>query len=229
MDSTGSRRQLTSPTDRARAVRHAAYAVALVASPLLLFVGTLLNPAVGGIGAGATNIARNAAANPALNQVHIGLYLALTFLLPAAMLGLIVLAIPRAPWLGTIGGALGLIGWLPWAALVAQDDLTFRMAQAGGGAALVALWNGFTTDWAMGTLTWLYVACHLLAFVLLGVALARSRVIPPWAAWALVLTSPVTMVAFPTHQPVLLHLAAALLFAGSVPAALAVWRRREWC
>jgi uncharacterized protein YhhL (DUF1145 family) len=211
----------------ARAFRHAVYAASMLLAPILLIPGTLFNPAVGGIAAGAKNIAANVAADPTTNQLHLGIYVLETFLLPLGILGLAGLALRRSPWLATIGGGLGLIGWLPWSALTAQDDLTFRMAQLGGDAQLVDLWNRFTTDWAMGVLTLIYVLCHLAAFVVLGVALGRARVIPWWAGWALILTSPITIIAFPAHQPGLLYLVAALWVAGSLPAALAVWRNRE--
>ena len=112
----------------ARVLRHAVYAAAMLLAPILLLPGTFLNPAVGGIGAGAANIAANAAADPTSNQLHIAIYLVETFLLPVGVLGLAGLALRRSPWLATIGGGLGLIGWLPWSALVAQDDLIFQMA-----------------------------------------------------------------------------------------------------
>jgi hypothetical protein len=198
----------------------------MLLAPILLIPGTLFNPAVGGIGAGAANIAANAAADPGTNELHVAVYVVETFVLPASVLGLAGLALRRSPWLATIGGGLGLIGWLPWSALVAQDDLTFQMAQMGSGPQFVELWNRFTTDGAMGTLTLIYVLCHLVAYVVLGIALGRARVIPGWAAWSLALTSPITLVAFPTHLHELLYLVIALWFVGSLPAALAVWRSR---
>ena len=198
----------------------------MLLAPALLIPGTLFNPAVGGIGAGAANIAANAAADPTTNQLHIAVYVLETFVLPASVVGLAGLALRRSPWLATIGGGLGLIGWLPWSALAAQDDLTFQMAQMGGGPLFVELWNRFTTDRTMGALTLIYVICHLSAYVLLGIALGRARIIPPWAAWSLVLTSPITLIAFPTHLHKLLYLVIALWFVGSVSAALAVWRSR---
>ena len=198
----------------------------MLLAPALLIPGTLFNPAVGGIGAGAANIAANAAADPTTNQLHIAVYVLETFVLPASVVGLAGLALRRSPWLATIGGGLGLIGWLPWSALAAQDDLTFQMAQMGGGPQFVELWNRFTTDRTMGALTLIYVICHLSGYVLLGIALARARIIPPWAAWSLVLTSPITLIAFPTHLHELLYLVIALWFVGSVPAAVAVWRSR---
>ena len=198
----------------------------MLLAPALLIPGTLFNPAVGGIRAGAANIAANAAADPTTNQLHIAVYVLETFVLPASVVGLAGLALRRSPWLATIGGGLGLIGWLPWSALAAQDHLTFQMAQMGGGPQFVELWNRFTTDRTMGALTLIYVICHLSGYVLLGIALARARIIPPWAAWSLVLISPITLIAFPTHLHELLYLVIALWFVGSVPAAVAVWRSR---
>ena len=217
-------RSQQSSTDAARTFRGRAYALSTILAAALLVPGTLLNPAVGGIGAGAANIAANAAADPTSNQLHIAIYVVETFLLPLGILGVAALAIQRSPWLGTIGAGLGLFGWLPWSALAAQDDLTFRIAQMGGCPELVQLWNRFTTDWAMGVLTLVYVICHLLAFVVLAVALLRAGAIPGWAAWALALTTPVTIVAFPTHEQRLLYLVAALWIVGSVPVAVSLWR-----
>jgi hypothetical protein len=97
-----------------------------------------------------------------------------TFLLPVSVLGLAGLAVGRSPWLATIGGGLGLIGWLPWSALAAQDDLTFQMAQMRDGGQFIELWNHFTTDGPMGTLTLIYIVCHLVAYVILGIALGRA-------------------------------------------------------
>jgi hypothetical protein len=222
---SGTRSEL--PSDSApRVLRHAVYAAAMLLAPILLLPGAFLNPAVGGIGAGAANIAANAAADPTSNQLHIAIYLVETFLLPVSVIGLAGLALRRSPWLATIGGGLGLVGWLPWSALVAQDDLTFQMAQNGSGPQFVDLWNRFTTDGTMGSLTLVYVVCHLAAYVALGIALGRAGVIPAWAAWALALTSPITIIAFPTHVHELLYLVGVLWFVGSVPAALAVWRNR---
>ena len=219
----------TLPRDTAaapRAVRHAVYAATMLLAPVLLLPGTVLNPAVGGIGAGAANITANAAADPTTNQLHIALYVVETFVLPVSVLGLAGLALPRSPWLATIGAAFGLLGWLPWAALAAQDDLTFQMARMGGGPEFVELWNRFTTDPAMGSLTLIYVVCHLVAYVVLGIALGRAGVIPAWAAWSLALTSPITVLAFPTHVHWLLYVVIGLWLAGSLPAAQAVWRNR---
>jgi hypothetical protein len=211
----------------ARAFRWRVYAVATLLAPVLLVPGALFNPAVGGIGAGAANIAANGTADQFTNQIHIAIYVLETFLLPLGIFGFATLALPRSPWLATIGGGLGLFGWLPWSALAAQDDLTFRMAQLGGTPEFVTLWNRFTTDWAMGTLTLVYVIGHLVAFVVFAIALRRAEAIPSWAAWALALTSPVTVIAFPSHEQRLLYAVAALWTAGALPVARALWNGPE--
>jgi hypothetical protein len=215
-----------SSASRARTMRHALYAVSILLAPLTVLAGSRLNPAIGGIGAGAANIAANVTADAATNELHVVLYAIDTFLLPLSVLGLAGLALARSPWMATIGGGLGLIGWLPWSALVAQDDLTFQMAQLGGDARFIDLWNRFTTDPVMGGLTLLYVIGHLFVYILLGAALGRARLIPLWAAWALMLTSPITIVAFASRTHLLLDVVAVLWFVGSIPAAVAVWRDR---
>jgi hypothetical protein len=208
----------------ARAFRKTVFVASILLAPVVLIPGTIFNPAVGGIGAGAANIAANVAADPTTNQLHIAVYVLETFLLPLSALGLAWLAIRRSPWLATIGGGLGLFGWLPWSALAAQDDLTYQMAQMGGDQRFVALWNRFTTDGTMMFYLLEYVIGHLLAYVVLAIALRRARVIPAWAAWALALTSPLTVASFATRQHALLYVVLAFWIAGSIPAAYAAWR-----
>lgn len=210
------------------AVRRAAFAAAIVLAPIVLAVGTIFNPANGGIGAGAADIAANARANPFANQVHVLAYVLDSFLLPVSVVGLAGLALRRSAWLGTIGGALGLIGWLPFAALAAQDDLTFRMAEMGGGSLIVGLWDRFTTDGTMLGFLLVYVVCHLVAYVILPIALWRGGLIPGWAAWAMALTSPITIAGFATRQIAIVGvLVCAMLLAGSLPAARAIRRTAD--
>src|SRR6266566_1276671 len=96
----------------ARALRRAVFALSILLAPVLLIPGTLFNPAIGGIGAGAANLEANRTADPVTNQLHLLIYDIETFLLPLSVLGLAGLAVHRSPWLATIGGGLGLIGWL---------------------------------------------------------------------------------------------------------------------
>jgi hypothetical protein len=213
------------PARSAETLRRTVYAASIVLAPLVFVPGTIFNPAIGGIGAGAANLAANAGANPLTNQLHVAAYVLLSFLLPVSVLGMAGLAMRRSPWLATIGGGLGLLGWIPFAALTAQEDLTYQMAQIGDSPQLAALWNRFTTGRTMMTFLLVYVVCHLLAYVILPIALRRGRFIPAWAAWAMALTSPVTIAAFATRQTAVLGLViCALLIASSIPVAYAVWK-----
>ena len=75
-------------------------------------------------------------------------------------------------------------------------------------------------------IAWLFG--HLLGYVLLGIALARARVIPLWAA-SLIIASPPLMgpIAYGTGLGLLQVLGFVLVFIGSVPAALAMLRVRD--
>jgi multidrug transporter EmrE-like cation transporter len=73
-----------------------------------------------------------------------------------------------------------------------------------------------------------YVVAHLVAYVLLGIALTRARAVPRWAGWSLIASSPVTMAAFvPPGRPVATVGIAglALLLIGSIPASRAMLSR----
>ncbi|RAQ94058.1 hypothetical protein A4R35_00840 [Thermogemmatispora tikiterensis] len=63
---------------------------------------------------------------------------------------------------------------------------------------------------------------HLLGYVLLGIALIRSRVIPLWAAILIIAGLPFQAAGYGTHQGVLQLVCFALIFLGSIPAALAM-------
>jgi hypothetical protein len=66
------------------------------------------------------------------------------------------------------------------------------------------------------------------AYVLFGVALRQARVVPAWAAWCLIASSPVTIAAFVlpgdvgTVGRVVGDLGLFLLLVGSLPAARAI-------
>lgn len=100
-------------------------AVAIVGGPLGFLLGGLLAPAVHN--SGRSTIAANAAANPVINATHLAAFAVASFLLPIGAAGLAYLAYRRTPWLPTIGGLLGVAGWLPFAALTALDGLAATM------------------------------------------------------------------------------------------------------
>lgn len=183
---------------------------------------------------GAASIAANAVANPLTNQAHLLFGILATLCLPIGFLGMALLAMRRTPWLGTICLVLAIPAWAPLCAFIALDALTYDMAQMGGGSLFVALWNHFSNDSVMFPYLVIYAAGHLIATVLLGIALGRGRIIPLWASVALILSAPLTIIFFPfatiasrTHLPFLdfllnLHLVTILLTIGCLPAALSM-------
>jgi hypothetical protein len=72
----------------------------------------------------------------------------------------------------------------------------------------------------MGSYLIVYVVGHLVAYVLLGAALLRGRVIPRWAAWSMIASSPLTILAFalPGSPRATGAVALSLLVLGSLPA-----------
>src|SRR6266542_3377640 len=115
-------------------------------------------------------------------------------------------------------GAIGLAGLAypraPWLATIAASaDLLDR----------------FSTDAVMGSYLIVYIVGHLVAYVLLGIALRRARVLPGWAAWSMIASSPLTLAAFvlPGSPRAIGGIALALLVVGSLPAArtMATWHR----
>jgi hypothetical protein len=205
-----------------RKVQRVFFAAGIVLAPLTLTLYATLAPQFRGGGSAA--IAANMATNVTTNQLHLVFGVATGFLLPIGFLGMAILAMKRSPWLATLGGMLGLVGWLPWAPLIALEALTYDMAQMGGGAQFVALWDRFNGDGVMTFFLFFYIVCHLISAVLLGIALGRARVVPWWSAWALVISSPITMIAFAVHNVILFYIVYALFIINGLPTAFAMLR-----
>jgi hypothetical protein len=201
-------------------------AAAIVGGPLGYLLGGLLAPAIHT--SGPSTIEAYAAANPAANTAHLVAFVLASFMLPVGAVGLAYLAYTRTPWLSTIGGLLGVVGWLPFSALAALDDLASTMAQLPNNSSYASLLDQFTNDAVMNTYLVVYVVCHLVAYVLFGIALRRAGVIPLWAALVMIASSPLTIAAFAFHGGGRLTVGATaltLLLIGSIPAAHAMAAR----
>ena len=202
-------------------------AICMFLPPLLLILelstAGILNPANG----------HEAIANFATISSPIGLHFALviiaSLLFVFGFLGMAWLAMSRSPWLASIGGALSLMGTMTFAVFIAQDDMTYDMAQLGSSTSYVALWDRFNGDIVMTVYLVLFIVGIVLGPLLLGIALGRARVIPLWAASVLVLSRLILIIAFPAHidSRYVDPISYALLFLGSIPAALAMLRFRK--
>ncbi len=196
----------------------AAAAVAVVGGPLAFDLGGVLAPAIHDTA--ASTIAGNATANQALNTAHLVAFVLASYLLPIGAVGLAWLTYPRAPMLSAVGGLLALVGWAPFSALTALDDLAVRMTEQPG-ASYAPLLDRFTTDAVMTSYLLIYILAHLIAYVLLGAAMLRTRTLPRWTGWAVIASSPLTVLAFalPFSPRLIGGIAIGLLALGSVPPA----------
>jgi len=179
-----------------------------------------------------TPLIASAMAGPTGNTLHFIGAIAASFFLPLGYLGMSLLGMRRAPWLATSSAALSLIGWIPWPALMGLDALASDINQLGRTAQFAALWTHFNGDPVMTIYLLIYIIGHLLSAVVIGFMLGRLHLVPAWAAWAFALTSPLTIVIILVHslvfQDVLKYLVCALWILGAIPAALTMFKNKDW-
>lgn len=208
------------------------FALCIILAPLLVSGWFALCPQYGDPGCpGGHHLAilvAYRAANPLLLNIFLFLNLVIPYLYPLSYIGLGLLSMQRSPWLSTIGIVCGFIGSIPWGAFADQSFLLNAMAHLGHDtvfATLVNVYFSFNPEAYVMAAGW--VVGHLLGYVFLGIALARARVIPQWAAWLIVASAPLMgPIAYGTGLGILQVLGYVLVFIGSIPAALAMLKFR---
>lgn len=167
------------------------------------------------------------AMNPQLMQTFLFLSLIIPFLYPLSYIGLGMLAMKRSPWLATLGMASGFAAGIVWGVIADQIAVLYGMAQIGTNPLFVYVENHVFANWMTLAFGAFWVIGHQLGYVLLGIALVRVRVIPPWAA-TLIIMSVLVMgpIAYGTNQGLLQILGYVLVFIGSLPAAFAMLKAR---
>jgi hypothetical protein len=83
------------------------------------------------------------------------------------------------------GTALSFVSMLGAGYLLAQDVVIQAAAAQPDHATAVGVVSAFEHSAVMTGVTVLYLAGHLIGFILLGIALVRSRAVPAWAGIAL--------------------------------------------
>ncbi len=209
-----------------RKLQHAFFAACLILGPFFTILEVVFNPSRSAAGStGSAVIAANITANAGTNLWHLLFGMLAVFLFPFGTLGMTMLVMRRSPWLATIGGFLALTGLFAFIVFAGQEELSYLMAQMGGGAQLVALWDRFNTDPLITAYLYIFIIGHLIGPMLLGIALGRTHMIPAWAAWAIILRSPIQVVGFLTHIGLAIEIVTyGLLLIGSIPVALALLR-----
>ncbi len=175
-------------------------------------------------------ITTSATVGATANLLHFVSGFAASFFLPLGYLGMALLGMRRSPWLATISAMLGFLGWIPFAALVGIDDLAYDIALRGSNPQLAALWTYFNGDPLMNAYLLVYAAGHLLSTMLLGILLGRTRLIPIWAIWALIVSSPLTIIAFidgQHYRSIVAPIVCVLLLLGCLPATFAMAKNKD--
>ncbi len=166
------------------------------------------------------------AANPMLLQLFLFFNVIVPYLYPLSYVGLGRLAMPRSPWLATFGIVFGWVGSVPWGFIADTMFQASTAARLGQDATYALLVKSYFSGPAILTVAAGWVLGHLLAYVLLGAALLRARVIPAWAGWMIILSAPLMgPLAYGTGLGVLQVLGYLLVFVGSLPAARAMLQR----
>lgn len=162
-----------------RKFHRACLAACIVLAPLVVFLGFAFDP-TGGVLPGPSQIfADYQAASPLRIQLFLFFNAVTPYFFPLSFLGLGLLAMRRSPWLATIGIACGLVGTLQWGFFVGLEALGDVITNS---ATYVKVFHGLSTEGVIVFLQYAWVVGHLLGYVLLGIALGRTRAIPLWAA-----------------------------------------------
>jgi hypothetical protein len=160
----------------------AAAVICLVAGPLGQLAQYLVTPVDEGASASA-QVSAAAAHGPAMSAAVV-LDVLLLLLLPAVLYAGIVAGGTRSR-LAVAGTALSFVSMLGAGYLLAADVVVRSAAAQPARATAVAVVAGFENSGVVTGLTVLYLAGHVAGFILLGIALIRSRAVPAWAGAAL--------------------------------------------
>jgi hypothetical protein len=224
-------RQVADADPLYRQLHRAFFAVCLLLAPLTLALWFGLCP-TGAADASCPDqggslavFAAFRAMNPQLMQLFLLLSLVAAYVSPCSYIALGRLAMKRAPWLATLGVACGFAGSIVWGPIAGQIALLFGMAQIGANPIFVTIEEHYYSNWTTLAFAIGWALGHLLGYALLGVALARARVVPQWAAWLLVVSALVIgPIAYGTGLGQLQILGYGLVFVASAPAAFATFK-----
>lgn len=214
-----------------RKLHRAFFAVCLLLAPLCVSLWFGLCPEYGNpacpVGTSATLVAFRAA-HPLLLQLFFVVTFISAYIYPLSYIGLGRLAMNCSPWLSTIGIACGFAGSVVWSLFAGESLWINSLAHLGFDTQFPMLGKAYVANWVVFVMHGGWVIGHLLGYVLLGIALVRTRMIPLWAAW-LIVASALLMgpIAYGTGLGLLQVLGYVLVFIGSVPAAFAMLKGRD--
>lgn len=154
-----------------------------------------------------------------------------TYLFPVGLLAMAWLAMRRAPWWASSAMLVVFIGVFPFPAFNAQNALYWDLARIGSYPVFSTIVQHFNDDGVMGYYGIVFLLGTILGPVLIGIALWRVRAVPIWAAVLLIISRPLVFSYLPIqHALPAVYIQATtwlLFFIGSLPAALAMLKRRD--
>ena len=165
------------------------------------------------------------AADPSLIGLFLTIGTAIPYVYPLSYLGLGILAMRRAAGLATIGIILGWLGSVAWGFIAEQMFVANELAHLGNDATAVQVLQQYATTSQTLAVATGWVIGHLLAYVFLGAALLRARVVPRWSAILMIASAPILgPIAYGTNNGWIQVGGFAMVLIASIPAALVMVR-----
>ena len=157
---------------------------------------------------------------------HVLVLVSLVLALPAYA-GVARLLQPRRPSLGNLGWVAVVPGTVALAALVGMELVAWQMAQVADRAQMVELWKNTAENAGIAPLI-LVALLWPVAWLLLGIGLFLTRLVPRWSAALVGLAQLVGFVGELAEAPKWLAVAAQVAFAvGLIPIGIRVLRRPD--
>jgi hypothetical protein len=174
------------------------------------------------------------AANPVLLQIFLLLNLVIPYVYPISYIGLGMVSMRHSAWWSTIGIGFGWIGSIAWG-FIADAIFTLNMnIRLGQDASFKVLQKAYISNPMILIVATGWVIGHWGAYVLLGIAHWRARVIPRWASFLIIISGPLMgpiayglTIASGINLGILQVLGFAFVCIGSIPAALALLRTSD--
>ena len=206
-------------------------AAALVIAPALLLLDNILHPKEYERG-NETEQLREIAAHADRWQLAHALGFVAIIVFVAAVLGSAFLVRRRQPRLGLIGGALGVVGLVSFAAVISLDGFTWGvLGEVSGRPGVdpatteVALHEVQQADWSL--VYYLPTLAFVAGFVALTIGAARQGAVPAWAGWLLALGGAMAAAETVVISNAYFIIASAVLLAGGAAVAAAIARMSD--
>jgi hypothetical protein len=215
-----------------RKFQNAILAICVILAPLSLSIWFTLCPEYGNPtcpdSADPLLLASFRAAPPVLLSIFLIVSGFVPYVYPLSYLGLGLLAMKRSPWLATIGIIAGWIGSVPWGFIAEGQYWLNAISNIGNDTTLTAIKPFYLANGVILTVAGGWVIGHLFGYVFLGAALLRARSISRWASWMIIISAPIMgPLAYGLGSGYLQVAGFALVFVGSIPAAMALMRKTD--